>query len=435
MALQVILAPVGSTGDVFPLVAIALRLKQRGHRIVMIASGSYRALLDAAGLEMIQTLDANAEAAAFDHPNFWRPTRGMRRITERIILPSARPQIAAIESRFERGNTVVVGSTFAFGARIATEKLGAPMVSVHLAPAAMRSLYDTPTVANIPAFPRLPRSTKRLLYWYFDRFEFDRVMCPGLNEIRREVGLLPVARPLHEWMHSPARVIGLFPSWFAAPSPDWPAQVRLTGFAFYDGPSSREIPGELRRFIDDRDPPLVFTAGTAMSHGEVFFRAAVEACARLGVRGVLISGMTRQIPTGLPPTVRAFAYAPFGELLPRARALVHHGGIGTAAQALRAGIAQVVVPMAYDQPDNAVRLERLGVASTLSQRRLDGTHLAASLRELLARSDLATKLSEVARRFEHDTSLDETCRLIEEAAKLEVSAGAGNTALARTVAR
>jgi rhamnosyltransferase subunit B len=435
MALQVILAPVGSTGDVLPLVAIALRLKQRGHRIVMVASGSYRALLDAAGLEMIQTLDANAEAAAFDHRNFWRPTRGMRRIAERIILPSARPQIAAIQSRFAPGNTVLVGSTLAFGARIASEKFGVPMVSIHLAPAAIRSLFDTPAVANIPGFPGFPRSTKRLLYWYFDRFEFDRVMCPGLNAIRGEVGLPPVARPLHEWIHSPTRVIGLFPAWFAAPSPDWPTQVHLTGFAFYDGQSSREPPPELHRFIAEGERPVVFTAGTAMSHAEVFFSAAVEACQRLGIRGILISSVAKQIPAELPPTVRAFAYAPFGELLPRARALVHHGGIGTAAQALRAGVAQVVVPMAYDQPDNAARLERLGVASTLSQRRLDGNHLAATLSKLLARPDLSGRLAEVAHRFDHDSSLDETCRLIEEAGALNAPVRAEDEPQARAAGR
>lgn len=435
MPLQVILAPVGSTGDVLPFVAIALRLKQRGNRVLMVAGGSRRALLDAAGLELVETLDAGTEAAAFDHPNFWRPTRGMRRIAERIVLPSARPQLAAIQSRFERGNTVIVGSTLAFGARIAGEKLGSPMVSVHLAPAAMRSLHDTPRVANIPGFPRLPRSTKRLLYWYFDRFEFDRVMCPGLNEIRREVGLPPVTRPLHEWLHSPTRVIGLFPPWFAAPAPDWPKQVRLTGFALYDGSSSRATPPELQSFLDEGEAPVVFTAGTAMSHGEVFFRSAVDACLRLGIRGLLISSAAKQIPIALPPTVHSLAYAPFGELLRRARALVHHGGIGTAAQGLKAGIAQIVVPMAYDQPDNAARLERLGVGATLSQRGLNGENLAATLSRLLARPDLPQRLSEAAHRFDHDASLDETCRLIEEASTHGVAGSAGNVSGARAATR
>jgi rhamnosyltransferase subunit B len=416
MSLQVILAPVGTTGDVLPLVAIALRLKERGHRVVVAASGSHRGLIDSAGLELIETLDARSDAAALDHPNFWRPTRGVRRFTERMILPSIRPQVAAIEARAEPGKTVIVGSTFAFGVRIASEKLGLPAVTIHLAPAALRSLDDTPAVANIPAFPRLPRSTKRLLYWYFDRFVFDPVMGPGLNEIRRGFGLPPIARPLQSWLNSPKRVIGLFPRWFAAPATDWPAQVRLTGFPLYDGPTSRTMPPELRRFLKEGKSPIVFTAGTAMSHGDDFYRAAVEACDRLRMRGVLISTADKQLPEETPLTVRAFAYAPFSELLPRAKAIVHHGGIGTAAQALKAGVPQVVVPMAYDQPDNAARLVRLGVASTLSQRRLDGANLAATLQRLLARADLPAKLDEAARRLEGDRSLDETCRLIEEAA-------------------
>jgi rhamnosyltransferase subunit B len=418
MPLQVILVPVGTTGDVLPFVAIGLRLKERGHRVVVVASGSHHELLDAAGLDRIETVGAEADAAAFGHPNFWRPTRGLRRISERMIIPGLRPQIAAIQARFESGNTVIVGSTFALGARIAAEKLRSPMVSVHLAPAAIRSLYDTPAVANLPAFPRLPRSTKRVLYWYFDRFIADPVLCSGLNEVRQELGLAPVRRPLHKWLHSPTRIIGLFPPWFAAPAADWPPQVRLTGFPLYDGPVAGSLPPELVRFLlDYGEPPIVFTAGTAQSHGEGFFAAAVDACVRLGTRGILISRSAAQLPEELPASIRAFAHAPFAELLPRAKAIVHHGGIGTAAQALRAGIAQVVVPLAYDQPDNAARLKRLGVASILPQRRLDGPSLAFSLRKLLGRPNLSAKLSEVARRFEHDSSIDDTCRLIEEAAR------------------
>ena len=417
MPLQVILVPVGTAGDVLPFVAIGLRLKERGHRVVVVASGTHRVLLEGAGLDRIETVGAEADAAAFGHRNIWRPTRGVRRIGERMIIPGLRPQIAAIQARFEPGSTVIVASTLAFGARIAAEKLRSPMVSVHLAPAAIRSLEDTPAVANIPGFPRLPRSTKRLLYWYFDRFVADPVLCQGLNEVRQELGLAPLRRPMHEWLHSPERIIGLFPPWFAAPAADWPPQVRLTGFPLYDGPESHSLPSDLVRFLlDSGDPPIVFTAGTAQSHGESFFRAAVDACVRLGARGVLISRSAEQLPAETPESVRAFAHAPFGELLPRAKAIVHHGGIGTAAQALRAGIAQVVVPLAYDQPDNAARLKRLGVASILPQRRLDGAHLASTLRALLSRPDLSAKLSEAARRFEHDSAIDDTCRLIEEAA-------------------
>ena len=416
MSLQVILVPVGTSGDVLPFIAIGLRLKSRGHHVAMVASGAHRETIETAGLPLIESIDAEADAAALGHPAFWRPTRGFRRISERVVVPSLRPQITAIDALYEPGNTVVVGSTLALGARIACEKLEAPFVSIHLAPAAIRSLDATPHVANIRHFPRLPRSTKRLLYWYFDQFIAEPVLERSVNQVRAELGLPAVRRPLHEWLHSPTRVIGLFPSWFAAPAPDWPRQVRLTGFPLYDGPGPQTLPADLVRFLEQGEPPVVFTAGTGMRHAEHFFRAAVEGCATLALRGVLISASAGQLPAQTPPSVIAFGHAPFGLLLPRAKAIVHHGGIGTSAQALRAGIAQVVMPLAYDQTDNAARLERLGVAAVVARREPSGARLAKALRKLLARPDLKAKLTAAAGRFQGDSALAETCRMIEEAA-------------------
>jgi rhamnosyltransferase subunit B len=417
MSLQIILVPVGTSGDVLPFIAIGLMLKSRGHRVVMIASGAHRALIEAAGIDLIESIGADADAAAFAHPNFWRPTRGFRRISERVVVPSLRTQIAAIQSLNQPGKTVVVGSTLALGARIACEKPGEPLVTLHLAPAAIRSLDDTPHVANIRHFPRLPRSARRLLYWYFDRFIAEPVLTRGLNQVRSEMGLAPIRRPLHEWLHSPTRVIGLFPAWFAAPAADWPKQVRLTGFPLYDGPGRHALAPDLVRFLDQGEPPVVFTAGTGMRHAQQFFRAALEACATLAMRGVLISASAEQLPSQTPASVKALSYAPFGILLPRVRALVHHGGIGTSAQALRAGIAQVVIPLAYDQTDNAARLKRLGVASVVSQRAPSAARLASVLRKLLARPDLQARLSDAAGYFKDESALAQTCQLIEEAAR------------------
>ncbi len=84
--------------------------------------------------------------------------------------------------------------------------------------------------------------------------------------------------------------------------------------------------------------------------------------------------------------VRAFNYVPFSKVLPRAAALVHHGGIGTTAQALAAGVPQLVVPFAHDQPDNAARVRRLGVGDFLLPRRYRVGVVLQSLRRLLASS-------------------------------------------------
>ena len=122
------------------------------------------------------------------------------------------------------------------------------------------------------------------------------------------------------------------------------------------------------------------------------------------------------MPERLPAGVAHFAYVPFGLLLPHAAALVHHGGIGTCAQGLAAGVPQVIMPLAHDQPDNADRLSKLGVSRTLPPRRFRGPALAAVLRELLSCDRTAKACREVASRFVGIDPLGQTCGLIEAVA-------------------
>jgi rhamnosyltransferase subunit B len=140
-----------------------------------------------------------------------------------------------------------------------------------------------------------------------------------------------------------------------------------------------------------------------MRHAQGFFAAAVEACHRLKRRGLLVTRFAEQLPTRLPDLVRHVEYAPFSELLPRCAALVHHGGIGTTAQTLAAGIPHVVTPLAHDQPDNAARLERLGVGRTLRPKSVTGKSLARELSALLDSPQVAARCAELADRLRtHD---------------------------------
>jgi UDP:flavonoid glycosyltransferase YjiC (YdhE family) len=116
----------------------------------------------------------------------------------------------------------------------------------------------------------------------------------------------------------------------------------------------------------------------------------------------------------LPEGVRSCAYIPFSQLLPRAAALVHHGGIGTTAQALAAGIPQLVMPMSHDQADNAARIERLGVGRSLVPRRFQAPAVARLLDELLNSTAVATCCREVAQKFHGVDPIADACRLIEE---------------------
>ena len=193
----------------------------------------------------------------------------------------------------------------------------------------------------------------------------DRALAGPVNSFRHEHGLPPVKRIFNGWIHSPDRVIGLFPEWFSPPPRDWPSQTVLTGFPLYDEADVTPMDPDLEQFLKAGEPPIAFTPGSAMRHGGKFFAAAIQACRLLGRCGVLLSRHREHLPENLPADIRHVEYAPFSRLLPRCAAIVHHGGIGTSAQAMAAGIPQLVVTMAHDQPDNAARLKRLGVSETL----------------------------------------------------------------------
>src|SRR5262249_34229253 len=160
-----------------------------------------------------------------------------------------------------------------------------------------------------------------------------------------------------DWWHSPQLVIGMFPQWFAQPQPDWPKQTVLSGFPLYDEPEITPIDAELESFLRAGEPPIAFTPGSAMWAAEEYFEQGVQTCIRWNRGGLLLTRHRDHFPARLPPGVIHVHYAPFSDLLPRCAGFVHHGGIGSSAQALAAGVPQLVTPFAHDQPDNAFRLK------------------------------------------------------------------------------
>jgi len=157
----------------------------------------------------------------------------------------------------------------------------------------------------------------------------------------------------------------------------------------------------------------VFTSGTAVARERRFFDASVEACRLSGRRGLLLTRYPEQVPEELPPGVRHFAYAPFSKVFRRAAAVVHHGGIGTAAQALRAGVPQIVRPLAFDQFDNAEHLKRLGVARVLSPNRYRAESVASALDEVASSVEMAEACATGAIRLRGADAAAEAVTLIE----------------------
>jgi UDP:flavonoid glycosyltransferase YjiC (YdhE family) len=414
--MTVLLVALGSAGDVYPLVALGLALRARGHRVALLSNGHFELLSRRVSLEFHEVAPATDYHSIVEKPHLWEPISGFRLVVEWLVLRPMRRTFAVISERIVPHETVVVAPVSAFGARIAQERLKIPLVTVCVQPSILRSLTQPPVLKPLPLSPRMPRLWNQCWLWLTDRVAVDPLVRAETDAFRAELNLPPVRRDFATWSMSPLRVLGLFPEWYARPQADWPPQVRLTGFPLFDEGEITPLPAEATEFLDAGGPPIVFTPGSAMRRGRAFFEAAVEAAHQLETRAVLVTQYQDQIPAGLPESIRSFASLPFSRLFPRASLVVHHGGIGTASQALSAGVPQVVIPMAFDQHDNASRLERLGVARSLSSRRVTGRAMARAIAELLDSREVADCCRRSALRLREADIRAETCRLIEEAA-------------------
>jgi UDP:flavonoid glycosyltransferase YjiC (YdhE family) len=176
-----------------------------------------------------------------------------------------------------------------------------------------------------------------------------------------------------------------------------------------------ELNPALSAFLDQGEPPIVVTAGTAMKHADRFFEVSIQACIELGRRALLLTRYPDQLPSRLPDGVATFTYAPFGAVLPRAAAFVHHGGIGTVAQALAAGIPQLIRPLAFDQPDNAARVQRLGAGLSIRPDHYTPRNVAKMLDELLRSGDVSAKCRLYSARIDAGAAITAACNIIEAA--------------------
>jgi UDP:flavonoid glycosyltransferase YjiC (YdhE family) len=411
--MHVILIPIGSSGDVHPFIGLGLALRERGHQVTLITSAYFEPLAQRHGLELVPLGTREDFEAVLLHPDAWHPRRSFALVAEWGMLRPLRPLYDIIAERYRPGQTVIVAGSLALAARIAQEKLGVPLATVHLQPLVFRSAIRPPVMAGLYLRSWMPHWYLRSIYWAADKFIIDPIIAPDVNTFRAELGLRPLRRLFHHWIHSPQLVLGLFPEWYGAIESDWPPNTRLTGFPLYDEGDVESLSAELEEFLDHEKPPVVFTPGSAMRQGQAFFAAAVQACRLSGLRGLLLTRFKEQIPADLPPHVRHFFYAPFGRLLPRCAAIVHHGGIGTTAQGLAAGIPQLVMPMAHDQPDNVDRLMRLGVGQSVKPSHFHGPKVASALQELLQSSDVRQRCKEIATRFHQVDARGDACRAIE----------------------
>jgi UDP:flavonoid glycosyltransferase YjiC (YdhE family) len=411
--MHVILATVGTDGDVFPHLGLGAVLRSRGHRVTLAAPEPYRTRALALGLEFCALVSNEETCRMLADPDLWHPIKSGRMMA-RWGGPMVARQFEALASCARDPDTAIVANPGVLAARLVQEKLDVPMASLLLQPGLLPSSSAPPEMPGGLTIQKWFPSWLRGIYWLAVDMAGYLLVARSLNPVRAELGLAPVRR-LFRWWLSPELVIGLFPSWYAAPQPDWPRQLRLTGFGRFDGVKS-ELPDDLKEFCESGSPPVAFTLGTGMAHAAWFFRSASATCMNLGVRGLLLTRYTELVPGNLPPSVRHWAFAPFRQILPLCSAVVHHGGVGTTAAALEAACPQLILPLAWDQPDNAARVTRLGVGITLRSRQRTTGHMTRALARLLT-SEMRVRCVEISALAGDGNGLERAAGLVEGLAR------------------
>jgi UDP:flavonoid glycosyltransferase YjiC (YdhE family) len=417
--LRVVLSNIGTSGDINPLTAIALELKQRGHAPVMALPNVYRPKIEPLGLEfhaLRPDIDpGNTKLIEMIYDVKKGTETGLREFLYPVLRQTYDDLLDAA-TKPQRADLLVLGE-LNYAGPIVAEVTGIPWASYVLAPFSFFSAYDPPV---LPPYPRLARADKApgmgLAMRRLARF-VTRKWPEPVYELRRELGLPMGKNPIFDAKHSPDLVLALFSRVLGAEQKDWPEKTLITGFCFYDSDAGNAaLPAQLEKFLDAGEPPIVFTLGSAavLAAGD-FYEQSSRAAIRLGVRAVLLIGNDqRNLPhTPLPESICVAKYAPYSGLFPRAALVVHQGGVGTTAQCLRAGRPMLIMPYSHDQPDNARRMRRMGVARVIQRAHYVPWRVTRKLRAMLAEPEFELQARNAAEEVAHENGVKTACDALE----------------------
>jgi len=362
----------GSAGDIYPLLAIAISLKQSGYNVAFLSSPEMATQAQKYNLPFYPICSAEDLERTLSHPRLWEARAGLGVLWRYLGVPALKPTLTLLKLRLlshPQATHIVLASAIALGARIAREIYHFHLITAYTSPANLRQIEGPFFIGDVAIPTWFPRKFKSFIWQLLDRHKLDPMIRTGIEKVRQEMKLSPLKGGyLKNWMHSPDTGIALWPRWFDQTKHFGQYQAPLqTGFIFLDLPEDlsldQTLSQSLENFLATGPSPIVWMPGSAVRDPQAFFEKAVKVSQSLGCRALLLTSDIHYQPTNLPRGCLVHPLVSFTQLLPRCQALVHHGGIGSAAAAIRAGIPQLIIASAFDQFFNGHRIEvlKLGV--------------------------------------------------------------------------
>jgi UDP:flavonoid glycosyltransferase YjiC (YdhE family) len=396
----------GSMGDTLPFVTIGEAMAARGHHVTIVANEHFENFIKQRGLAFEPSIPKTRYHEFIESQKRQSDIASLREMGV-MIIDLIEPMYNLMKERYIPGQTVACSQSYVLGARVAQEKLGLPLATAFLQPMWFRSIHSMPPVDWFPTFLKV--GIQNLIDFFLDRRVGRAVM-----DFRETLGYPRQKKAMRHWWISPQCHFGLFPDWFSPPQPDWPANVVLPGFPLPKEPQDPFDMTEVDAYLNAGDPPLVFTQSSIANEAHSYFNTSIEIAQKLRSRAIFLTPHPELLPDSIPDDMRYFPYVPLERLLHRCKAHLHHGGIGTIAHTLKAGIPQVTVPMVYDQPDNSLRLRPLKVSIDLKPKQYRTRIVVPKLKELMESREVLDRCRDFAERIRNSDPLGTCCDALEQ---------------------
>lgn len=380
---------IGSLGDVNPVISLGSALQQRGHRVFVLTTEDAESKVRESGLHAHAVLSQQEWDAWRSLPLESEPDLENLKAWVHVALPAVAETIRFIWREFVPGDSIgLAPAMLGVGFRFFREKFQMPLIEVQYA-------------------PRLER----------DPGEFDQMFGDVLNRIGKSIRLPPMQDGWLRWLMTPDRALGFYPEWFLDGSDlERFASVTPMHYLFEPQDDDRALPGELMDFLDRGTAPLVVTFGTFARTESALYANAIEACVSIGERLVVLTRYPEQLPSPLPAGCIAVPYVSLKQLFAHASAVIHHGGAGTIAQAFRAGVPQIICPLAFDQFINADRVVALGCGTRIDRAEFQVDLIRRVVANTVADAHLIQAAKVIAGRID-DNATPRVCDLIERYAR------------------
>lgn len=410
---RMVIATIGSLGDLYPCLALATGLRRMGHRVTFASTPYYRPRVESLGINF-QPIRPDWDPT---DPHLIRQCEDLKKGPEvlyrKMLLPELRSTYEDLMLVARDADLLITGE-LVYAAPLVADKLSLRWVSMTLSPFSFFSSFDPSVMVNAPRLIHLRKfgPTAYRLGLNIGRLATRHWSNP-VRKIRRDEGLQTDCDPVFRDKFSPYLVLALFSNCLAEPQPDWPSQTVQTGFVFFENQTGEtNLAMRIAEFLSAGDPPIIFTQGsTAVHNAGDFYEVSVAAANRLQRRAILIGN--KASPEVGSSNILNIAYATYSQVFPHAAVIVHQGGSGTTGEALRAGRPMLVVPYGWDQPDNARRIQRLGAGLHVARSNYTLGTATRALAELLTGTHFANAAAEAQTRLRGENGLSSACAAIE----------------------